>query len=793
MTNTAGFRRAEDLFARACRLPAEKRRAFVSRECEGEPELEREVLELLDADATDDGFLETPAPEVRLAAAIGEQGQPEWIGGYRVIRRLGEGGMGVVYEAEQTSPRRRVAVKVIRPLLVSAETRRRFEFEAEVLARLEHPSIARIYEAAVSGVDDGGPLFFAMELVEGESLVRYADATGMPHRRRLELMADICDAVQHAHLRGIVHRDLKPANILVDPGGRPRILDFGVARAVDGDVHAATVHTGAGQLVGTLTYMSPEQAAGDARDIDARSDVYSLGVILYELLTGELPHDVAELPAYEAARRIHESEPTRLRTRDRRFAGDVDIIVHRALEPDRSRRYQSAADLGADIRRFLANEPITARPPSTWYQIRKFSRRHRPLVAGIGAAFGTLLLTAGVTGAALVDAVDARRAESSQRLVAEAVNEFLNDDLLAQVDPKNTADPDVTLREVLDRASDRIEGRFEGQPLVEAEIRTTMGRVYRELSEYEVARTHLMRSVELRRAELGPTHSDTLGALNHLAILYDLSGEAVKSEAMHREVYEHRLQTLGAEHTDTMSSANNLAMALLGLHELEEAEALLKEVLRVRTALLGEDNVDTLIAMNNLGSVYWEGDRFDDAEPYYTRCLELRRKTLGDDHPHTLNSIDNLATVYLGQGSFERALVLSEEALERNRRVRGEDHASTLAVRNNQAVIHYRLGDFARAAAMFEQAIESMRRTDGVEDWRIGTMQVNLGTCLIRAENYERGEQVLREAHDRLVATFGEGHGRTKGAVSALVRLYDAWGKPDLADEWRARAPEDAP
>ncbi len=315
---------------------------------------------------------------------------PTSIGRYRILRLLGEGGMGMVYEAEQDFPQRIVALKVIRAGYATGEMLRRFENETQALGRLQHPGIAQIYDAGAVETPFGKQPYIAMELVRGQTLLDYCDSQKLNTRQRLELMAKICDAVQHAHQRGLIHRDLKPANILVGEDGQPKILDFGVARLTDSDAQA-TRQTNMGEIIGTLAYMSPEQVSGEAEDIDTRSDVYALGVILYEVLSGKAPYAIGR-QIHEAVRAIRQDEPTALSSVNRTYRGDIETIVARALEKDKTRRYGSAAELAADIRRYLHDEPIVARPPSTTYQLQKFARRHKALVSGIAAVFVVLAL-----------------------------------------------------------------------------------------------------------------------------------------------------------------------------------------------------------------------------------------------------------------------------------------------------------------------------------------------------------------------------------------------------------------
>ena len=423
--------RVRTLFAQAADLPRHERGAFLDAACRGEVDLRTEVEGLLAYDSgfgmetDDDGFLKSPlvrAPEGMLPGSslrplIDEPGLPLHIGRYRILRRHGEGGMGTVYEAEQDNPRRTVALKVIRPGLVSPEFVKRFSHEAQILARLQHSGIAQVYEAGMGA--DGQP-FFAMEFIRGMPLDEYARSRGLNAAARLELLARVCDAVQHAHDKGVIHRDLKPGNILVDETGQPKVLDFGVAHVTVADLLTSASRTQAGQLLGTLSYMSPEQIAADPAGLDGRSDVYTLGVILFELLAHRLPYQLEQLPVHEVVRVIREQEPSRLGSIDTLYRGDVEIIAGKALEKDKTRRYGSAGDLASDIRRDLRGEAILARPASALYQLRRFARRHKALVAGASGIFAALLVGTIVSIVfALRAAENARVADDNARMANE--------------------------------------------------------------------------------------------------------------------------------------------------------------------------------------------------------------------------------------------------------------------------------------------------------------------------------------------------------------------------------------
>ena len=423
--------RVRALFAEAADLPPEKRGPFLDAACRGEPDLRAQIERLLIFDSEfgvgedDQGFLKSPmvrAPvgtpaESSLLSQRGEPGLPTHIGRYRILRRHAEGGMGTVYEAEQDNPRRTVALKVIRPGLISPELLHRFSHEAQILGRLQHPGIAQVYEAGMG--EDGRP-FFAMEFIRGMPLDEYARSRGLNAAARLELLARVCDAVQHAHDKGVIHRDLKPGNILVDLTGQPKVLDFGVAHVTAADLLTSASRTQAGQLLGTLSYMSPEQIAADPAGLDGRSDVYTLGVILFELLAHRLPYQLEQLPVHEVVRVIQQQEPSRLGSIDTLYRGDVEIIAGKALEKDKTRRYPSAGDLASDIRRYLRGEAILARPASALYQLRRFARRHKALVAGVSGVFAALLVGTIVSiHFALRAAENARVADENARVANE--------------------------------------------------------------------------------------------------------------------------------------------------------------------------------------------------------------------------------------------------------------------------------------------------------------------------------------------------------------------------------------
>jgi tetratricopeptide (TPR) repeat protein len=695
--------------------------------------------------------------------------RPAAIGRYRIVRPIGEGGMGAVYEAEQEQPRRSVALKVLKPGLATPELLRRFGLESQALGRLQHPGIAQIYEAGTADSGFGPQPYFAMEFIRGESLLQFAEARSLNTHERLELMAKICDAVHHAHQRGIIHRDLKPGNILVDENGQPKVLDFGVARATDNDAQA-TRQTDLGQVIGTLAYMSPEQALGDPLELDTRSDVYALGLILYQLLAGRPPYQVSSyLP--EAIQTIREEDAPRLGSISRGYRGDLETIAAKALEKDKGRRYGSAAAMAEDIRRFLNNEPIMARAPSTAYQLRKFSHRHRALMAG--GAVVVIVLIGGIVASTL-EATRARRAEQ----IAVAVNDFLQNDLLAQAGasaqahPDTNPDPDLKVRTALDRAAARVGGKFAAQPQVEATIRQTIGDTYRDLGLFPQAQPQMERALELRRKTLGESHHDTLTTTFKLAELYEDEGEYSRAVPLASKILEIERRALGEQNNDTLDAMGLLASLYDDTGNYERAEPLFIKVLEIRRRVFGEQHHDTVASISNLGMHYWNQGKYAQAEPLWTRALQLQQQTLGGEHPDTLTGLDNLGNLYLSQGRYAESEPLFSKALEAQGRVLGERHPSTLNTMNNLAVTYGFLGKYTEAEVLFTKLIDSQRSMLGPEHPKTLISMTNLAMLDVYEHKYGQAEPRLVELLDTNQRVLGAENPITLTCMNDLALLY---------------------
>jgi non-specific serine/threonine protein kinase/serine/threonine-protein kinase len=741
---------------------------------------------------------------------------PTRIGAYRILQKIGEGGMGVVYEAEQEKPvRRKVALKIVKWGMDTNQVIARFEAERQALALMNHPNVAKVLDA---GATEQGRPYFVMELVKGVPITDHCDRHRLITDERLKLFMQVCEGVQHAHQKGIIHRDIKPSNILVevrDGNAVPKIIDFGVAKATEHRLTERTLFTELGQLVGTPEYMSPEQAEMTHQDIDTRTDVYSLGVVLYELLVGALPFDAKELRQAgfdEIRRQIREQDPskpsTRLNTLDddisvesarlhgvdvrtlqRQLRGDLDWVTMKALEKDRTRRYDSPNEIAADIRRHLKHEPVEAGPPSTLYRARKFIRRHRVGVA-LGAA-ALVVLMGFVIRERLHAAqiVEERDRANEAATTAEQVSEFLVG-LFMVSDPGEARGNTITAREILDEGAEKIERELQDQPPVRARMMDTMGRVYHNLGLYKQAESLLTKSVSLRREVLGRTHWETVNTMIFLGASYGRQDRYEEAEALFAEAWEIRRDELGEDHWDTLYALHNLGWANERLGRYAEAEHQLRRALEGRRRIVGEDHSATVETMANLGMLYQSQGRYAESEPMLVAALEYKRRAHGDDHPDTLMLLHLLATQYAFQSRTNEAAELFHKIGAIKRRVLGVEHRSTLLSINNEAAAYHALGKYGQAEALFREAIPAARQSLGQENPLVLLLMGNLGATVLELGHYEEAEELISQAVEGMRRSQAAGSQLALELENYLGDLYRRRGHYDESRELLERVLE---
>jgi eukaryotic-like serine/threonine-protein kinase len=730
---------------------------------------------------------------------------PDRIGNYRLFdlaNPLGSGGMGIVYRAEQLTPDgqvlRAVALKIIRPGVATPAMLRRFEHEAATLAKLQHPGIATIYEAGTFDVGAGAQPFFAMELVEGVPLTTYAKQQNLGTRERLKMISRICEAVQHAHQKGVIHRDLKPANILISPQGGPKVLDFGVARATDSDLQTTTLRTDIGQLIGTIPYMSPEQASGESDDLDTRSDVYALGVMAYELLAGRLPYNVPGRLIHEAVRIIREEEPTRLSSINRALRGDVEIIVGKALEKEPQRRYQSASDLASDIERYLNDEPIVARPPSAAYQLRKFARRNQSLVVGFASVM--IVLVAGLIGVSIMylraedarmqqaklreeaEASEARAVQAAQfAAVAEADARRRERELLqvAAFQETQLTRLEIPLigRRVRDELLDQWRASNSPQSPDDVAFSARLDQLQRELDSVNFATVAMevfsddffdssLSAIDDQFADQPLVKAHLLHAVSRVLHAHGLLDRAL---ATGEQATKLRRAHVGDQHVDTLASIHDLGVMLMKLEHYEAAQFALDEAYRGRRATLGENHAETLNTVYELANLARATNDEELAHDRFSDVLDRRIETLGRDHVDTYVAMAGLASAKWYANDHQQAESLLQDAVEGLRRVRGELDINTLAATNNLALLRILLGRSSEAEELLQQILHTLRQDKG--DAHPYTLMVlaNIGVMMQYREEYEAAVRYNRQVLEARLRLYGANHSETNDAMRNLV------------------------
>ena len=747
------------------------------------------------------------------------------IGPYAFVKCVGEGGMGSVWEARQEQPvKRRVALKLIKPGLGSKEVLVRFQAERQALAKMDHPNIARILDAGSS--PEGQP-YFAMEFVKGSPLTMYCDRHRLSIEQRLDLFCDACSGVQHAHQKGIIHRDLKPGNILVaeiDEKPIPKVIDFGLAKAIQGTQQLTneTLHTSYGQVIGTLKYMSPEQARLDLADIDTRTDIYALGVILYEILTGTTPLDSQSdnkqhvlqmleiirdqtpfrpskcLDQYDAGQLIevlgHRStDSNRL---GRILSGDLDWIVMKALAKDRALRYDSVAGFAADVRRFLENEPIEARPPSRRYRAQKFVRKHQTAVIFIGLLMATLI--AGIIGTTwgLISANIARAAEAD-RAANERAAKLQSERRLTQIENGNQVlagifrDLDIrkikqgdepieaVLAERLIAAGDQLETSSIGVPLSIAKMKNQLGYSLLSLGFAKEAIPMFDFARRTQEAHLGTEHPDTLVSFNGLGEAYHHQGLTEKALPLFRQTLEVRKSTLGTEHVDTLVSMNNLAECYRVAGNLELAARLMEETWSLRSKILGDDHQDTLTTLNNLALMHHSAERMEKALPLYEQSFELTSNRLGPAHPDTLTSMNNLAGGYFAVGRIDEALDLLKRVVNLLNINLGSSHPDTLVGTSNLAEAYLAANKPELGIPLYEKTTRLMSEKLGPDHIDTLTSKICLASAYRTTGQLDEAVLLYEATLELMRSKTGPSHPYLTNCVQGLAACY--WAKGEFA------------
>jgi len=791
-----------EIFHAAAELPPTERPAHVAAQCAGDDDLAGEVLDLLAVNddpnkAWNAGAQLAWDPHDAGASEVDESLAGTYIGPYLIIRVIGEGGMGSVYEAEQESPvRRRVAVKVIKRGMDTREVVRRFEHERQALALMNHSGIAKVFDAG--STPDGRP-YFVMELVEGQSLTDLCDSGGLALRERLALFATVCDAIQHAHQKGVIHRDLKPSNVLVTREGDtlvPKVIDFGIAKAIGAGLDDATMHTSVGTVMGTLAYMSPEQATIGAVDVDTRADIYSLSAILYQILCG-VPPLPSGLGFFEALRQIRDVDPpppssrlamlteqdratfaTRMSLRAhalRQELRELDWIVMKGLAKDRAQRYASPADLASDIRRFQVGLPVAARPPSRTYVLRKYLRRHRA-AAATAAVF--LLFVVGFAASMTVQSLRLERAlglAESQRARAEQVSRFLVE-MLALPDPEIANGESLTVREVLDRAHAKLPNELSDQPDLRATMLETIGQVYRALGILDRAGALLSEAVALRRQQ--PDAGQ--GLARALVLRGEVAHDEGDYEAAERD-YRESL-TIGPADAPTLeriSATQNLAVLALDSAEAEDGERLAREALALRERRGGPRDAEYADNLLHVGRSLRQQGRLEEGTKFTEDGLALLRSLYGNHHVQVATALAHHGAQLSALGRQQEALADYQESLAIYRDVLGPEHSYVAAMQTNLANALFDLGRLQEAADAARAARDQYARLVGADDPQTGRAQYSLGNALIALGRYDEAERELRGALTMDERAYGSENGNvafdiTQIGVSLMERgRYD--------------------
>src|SRR5437016_1808587 len=758
------------VFTEALRLPLEERDRYLSEACKGDGEFRRRVEALIQAYEQAGDFLGRPAAErppkaPQVLAASEKPG--DRIGHYKLLQQIGEGGCGVVYMAEQEAPvRRRVALKIIKLGMDTKSVIARFEAERQALALMDHPNIAKVFDA---GATESGRPYFVMELVRGVKITEYCDQHSLTTDDRLKLFIQVCQAVQHAHQRGIIHRDIKPSNILVTQSreglATPMVIDFGVAKATtDQPLTDKTVFTAFEMLIGTPAYMSPEQAALSSVDVDTRTDIYSLGVLLYELLTSSTPFETGELLKSgldEIRRVIREQEPLRPSTRlskmpdanltsiaqhrgseplrlIRAISGDLDWIAMKAMEKNRTRRYESANGLALDVQRFLAHEAVSARPPSKLYKFQKTVQRNRLLFIGLGIIATLLIVSLIVVSASLAQ-------ERQSRREARQVKQFL-EEMLQGVGPNVALGRDTAiLRGILDQTASRVGKELTNQPAVEAELRSVIGTLFYKTGQYQQAEEMQRAARAIRRKRFGSESSEAAAWLNELGLTLLANGKLSEAERAIREALDIRRRHFGNENADVATSQNNLAHVYSQIGRLTEAEALAREALATRQRLFGNPSLEVADSLRTIAVILGDKRQRAEAEATAREVLDMERKLFGPEHTRVASALNDVARAAAADGKQKEAEDLEREAVAMRQKLLSQEHPD---VANSLYHVGDRMrqrGNLKEAYPVLSAALSMQQKVLGEDHPAILYTLKSLGLMYKAEYKWSEAETVFRQ------------------------------------------------
>jgi serine/threonine protein kinase/Tfp pilus assembly protein PilF len=807
------------IFAEALEKETPKEQAaYLDKACGNDADLRSKVEELLKSHDQAGSFLEVDDlnPQITLNQAPLSEREGTVIGPYKLLEKIGEGGMAMVYMAEQTEPlRRRVALKIIKLGMDTRGVIARFEAERQALAMMDHPNVAKVLDA---GATETGRPYFVMELVKGVSITEYCDKNRLSTKERMALFVPVCNAVEHAHQKGIIHRDIKPSNVMVslhDGKPVPKVIDFGIAKATCLELTEKTLFTRYAQMIGTPEYMSPEQAEFSGLDVDTRTDIYSLGVLLYELLTGAPPFDPKTMRSGaigEIQRIIREDEPPRpstllstfedagkkaaesrrtdVATLAKNLNKELEWIPLKAMRKDRTRRYRSACELADDVQNYLKDEPLIAGPESAMYRIAKFAHRKRAMVAGVAAVAAMLIISAAVSLVFGVRESRARAEAERHARISQAVSDFLRDDLLGSADPWSGRTEGVSVISFLDAASKQLEGKFADEPLIEASIRFTIGRTFWHLGRYKEAVEHLERSLKIRRDKLGNEDFDTLLCMRELGWVYRHLSKYDRAEPMLVEALEGMKRTLKEEDGSLLYCMGWLSWLYIQQGRFEEAEQLQAEGLEIIQRKLGAEHPWVPSFMYSIGYIYRCQQRYDEAEKLMTEALDISRRTRGDLSIETLNIIAVLGDLYQNQERYQDAERYLTEALQGRRKVLGEEHPDTFITMDSLGWLYRTQGKLEQAEQLLAECYLKSREALGRGHERTLNSMLRLAVVHQEQERYEQAEELIKEALRISRQKGAEGDVMTAWSLKILGELYVVLKKYDQAQSYLNEALE---